>query len=88
MHSLEFYKDSKLSWKITTEEDFPGPPRNFQINITKPDSFNIVWEEPEEPNGKILGYQYNITGVPINKTADEGRTDIAHSTIGLVIYVV
>ena len=38
----------------------------------KPDEINIAWEEPEEPNGDIIGYTCNYTGTPTNSD----QTDI------------
>ena len=48
-------------------ETYPGPPRNVQIMTILPDLFNIMWEEPEEPNGVITGYKYEISGTPRDK---------------------
>ena len=67
--------------KITTEEDYPGAPRNLQITLISPDSFNIVWEEPSSPNGEITGYKYRITGRPNDDSQNQG--DIARPLIAL-----
>ena len=62
-------------------ETYPGPPRNVQIMTILPDSFNIMWEEPEEPNGVITGYKYEISGKPRDKKS--GMKDVAVIEVNL-----
>ena len=47
---------------ITTLADYPDSPRNLEIKTTRPDSFNIIWEEPLNTNGEITGYMYQVVG--------------------------
>ena len=34
----------------------PGPVSNLSYQITSDTSAKIMWNEPEEPNGNIIGY--------------------------------
>ena len=47
---------------VSTKADYPGKPENLEITITRPDSFNIAWEDPINKNGEITGYSYQVTG--------------------------
>ena len=63
-------------------ETYPGPPRNVQIMTILPDLFNIMWEEPEEPNGVITGYKYEISGKPRDKKPGMKDFAVVISTLG------
>ena len=47
---------------ITTKADYPDSPRNLEIKTIRPDSFNMIWEEPLNTNGEITGYMYQVVG--------------------------
>ena len=64
-------------------ETYPGPPRNVQIMTILPDLFNIMWEEPEEPNGVITGYKYEISGEPRDKKSGKKDFAVIISNLGM-----
>ncbi|XP_070563073.1 receptor-type tyrosine-protein phosphatase kappa-like isoform X2 [Ptychodera flava] len=52
--------------KITTPEDYPGPPTNLSIKSKTNSSVTLQWGIPTKPNGRIISYRVewqNIDGV-------------------------
>ncbi|XP_045475699.1 protein sidekick [Harmonia axyridis] len=48
---------SKPAIGVRTFEDVPGVPSNVSFPDVSLSSARIIWDIPEEPNGKILGYK-------------------------------
>jgi len=42
---------------VATLEDVPGPPSNVTFPDVSLTNARILWDEPSEPNGEILGYR-------------------------------
>ena len=42
-------------FRVTTNEDIPGPPVDLKVLQVWPDRLNIAWMQPKEPNGIITG---------------------------------
>ena len=47
----------------------PGPPQNFTISVTSPQTLSFSWKPPSVTNGVVLGYvvacQSTISGIPL-----------------------
>ncbi|KAI6201513.1 hypothetical protein M3Y96_00850200 [Aphelenchoides besseyi] len=42
--------------KIKTADGIPGPVKNVDAKPTGPNTVNVKWDEPDNPNGEITGY--------------------------------
>ncbi|KAK3880687.1 hypothetical protein Pcinc_014844 [Petrolisthes cinctipes] len=57
----------------TTDEDVPtDPPENLQVKTATPDSIELQWDSPGNPNGVIINY--SIMWSPDNGTVDTPLT--------------
>ena len=44
------------SVNVRTLQGIPGPPANLKFSDITMTSLKVSWEQPEKPNGEILGY--------------------------------
>ena len=53
-----------------TEEGFPGPPAMFTVRVVGATHLELLWEEPHETNGVLIGYNISyqtLTGLSMGQ---------------------
>lgn len=66
----------------TSEQAPSSPPRHIQARMVNPDTMQVQWEPPEEPNGQIRGYRlfYTTEAAAPLSTWQTHRTDDSQLT--------